>query len=86
MSIEAYEELTAALNFTAKSRKEWTILPQATPDHFPKLWQISGAAAVDELSGSYHFHRRTRYYACCGLHRIYPKKSDAADNLLDAVD
>ena len=56
-------------------RKEWTILPQAIPDYFPKLWLISGAAAVDELSGLYHFHRRTRYYACCGLHRIYPQKS-----------
>ena len=61
-------------------------MPQVTPDHFPKLWLISGAAAVDELSGSYHFHRRTRYYACCGLHRIYPPKNpDAADNLLDAA-
>ena len=56
-------------------RKEWTILPQAIPDYFPKLWLISGATAVDELSVLYHFHRRTRYYACCGLHRIYPQKS-----------
>lgn len=75
----------AALNFTARLKKEWTILPQAIQDHFPKLWLISGAAAVDELSGSYHFHRRTRYYACCGLHRIYPQNPNAADNLLDAA-
>ena len=60
------------MNYTARLRKEWTILPQAIQDRFPKLWLISGAAAADELSGSYHIHRRTRDYACCGLHRIYP--------------
>ena len=69
--------LPAALSFTVKSRTEWTILHQATPDLSLKLWQISGVAAHDELSASYHIHRRAWYYACCGLHRICTQKSSS---------
>ena len=58
MSIEPTKILPAALSFTVKSRTEWTILHQATPDLSLKLWQISGVAAHDELSASYHIHRR----------------------------
>ena len=48
----------AVMSIEAKSRTEWTILHQATPDLSLKLWQISGVAAHDELSASYHIHRR----------------------------
>ncbi len=37
MSIEAYEELTSRFELYVRLRKEWTILPQAIPDYFPKL-------------------------------------------------
>ena len=49
MSIEAYEELTAALNYIAKLKKVWMILPPATPGLLLKQWLIFGANAADEL-------------------------------------
>ena len=70
MSIEAYEELTSRFELAARLRtngrychRQYKTLPAG---------QI-GAVAADELSGSYHFYR-TRYYAGCGLHRIFPSK------------
>ena len=58
--------LPAALSYTAKLRKEWMMLHQVIPNPFLKLWQISGVAAHDELSVSYHIHHRAWYYTCCG--------------------
>ena len=75
MSIEAYEELTSRFELYSQIKEGMDDIATGNTRPFPKLWLISEAAAVDELSGSYHFHRRTRYYACCGLHRIYPQKS-----------
>ena len=57
MSIEAYENLASRFELYSQI-KDGTILHQATPDLSLKLWQISGVAAHDELSASYHIHRR----------------------------
>ena len=75
MSIEAYEELTSRFELYSQIKEGMDDIATGNTSYFPKLWLISGATAVDELSGLYHFHRRTRYYACYGLHRIYPQKS-----------
>ena len=72
MSIEAYEGLTSRFELYSQIKEGMDDIATGNTRPFSEAM----AAAVDELSGSYHFHRRTRYYACCGLHRIYPQKSE----------
>ncbi len=76
MSIEAYEELTRLSALQPDQGRNGRYCHRQHLEPFSEAMADMGqTTAVDELSDSHHFHRRTRYYACCGLYRIYPQKS-----------